>query len=167
VVFVKKVKVQQLSLEAFKKYGYYANMIDPDGEYFGKDPSRFYPDMVPFNSSSKNIGLSVCKISKREKIIDAMEYHTNTPEGIMPLDADVLMQVAPVSPDGEVPLDKIEVFYIPKGTMVVIRPGVWHHSVFVKDSESVNVLIVLPERTYANDCIVVDLKSEEYVQILD
>jgi ureidoglycolate lyase len=57
-------------------------------------------------------------------------------------------------------------FGIPRGTLVVLRPGVWHHAPFTIDGKPANVLVVLPERTYANDCVVVELSAEEQVEIL-
>ena len=43
---------------------------------------------------------------------------------------------------------------------VSIRPGVWHHAPFALDTDCANVLILLPERIYANDCTVVELAPE-------
>ena len=54
----------------------------------------------------------------------------------------------------------MQVFRVPMGTMVVLRPGVWHHAPFTVDDDPANVLIVLPERTYANDCLVVELGED-------
>jgi ureidoglycolate lyase len=45
-----------------------------------------------------------------------------------------------------------------------IRPGVWHHAPFVLEGAA-NVVIVLPERTYANDCVVVPLEGDSRVRI--
>ncbi|MCK5328144.1 MAG: ureidoglycolate lyase [Candidatus Latescibacteria bacterium] len=59
----------------------------------------------------------------------------------------------------------MRVFRIPKGTMVVLRPGVWHHAPFVVNEPVANVLIILPERTYATDCTVVELEEKERIRI--
>jgi len=105
-------------------------------------------------------------VEKREPIIDVTEYHSFTAEGILPLDNDILIHVAPATPpDGPVPLDKIRVFRVPTGTMVVLRPGVWHHAPFTVNEAPANVLIVLPMRTYANDCEVVPLDEGERIKI--
>ena len=39
--------------------------------------------------------------------------------------------------------------------MITLKPGVWHHAPFVvQEGAIVNVQILLPRRTYRNDCVV-------------
>jgi ureidoglycolate lyase len=92
------------------------------------------------------------------------EYHNYTAEGILPLDADILIHVAPATPEGEVPLVRIEIFRVPKGTFVSLHPGVWHHAPFAHDADVANVLIVLPERTYAQDCHVTEIAQDDQIE---
>ena len=58
-----------------------------------------------------------------------------------------------------------EAFIVPKGTLVCLNLGVWHLSAMPLNKETAHVLIVLPERIYLNDCIVVDYPEEKWVQI--
>jgi ureidoglycolate lyase len=95
--------------------------------------------------------------------IDTNEFHTSTGEGILPLDNDIFIHVGPATA-GEVPFEKIRVFLIPKGTMVVLRPGTWHHAPFTSGNKPANVLIVLPERTYAIDCTVKVSKEADLIE---
>lgn len=164
---MRKAKIKDLTLENFKEYGYFADMINPDATCIGEEPIQFYRDMLPFNTDNTNITFSVCRVIDRKKVVDITEYHTSTPEGILPLDGDVVMHVGIATPEGEVPLNDMEIFRVPQGTMVVLRPGVWHHAIFADGCECVNTLIVLPERTYANDCIVVELEEEEQIEIVE
>jgi hypothetical protein len=48
--------------------------------------------------------------------------------------------------------------------MLCLRSGVWHHAPFALEG-TVNVLIVLPEPTYANDCTVLELTHRQQIQI--
>ena len=41
-----KVKVKELSKEAFSIYGDYADMLNPQGYSFGEEPVLFYRDML-------------------------------------------------------------------------------------------------------------------------
>jgi ureidoglycolate lyase len=162
------VTVEKLSREAFAPFGEFANMINPDAEFLGEKPIQFFRDMVMLNLGSANLAaFSVCRVEKRPPVVDATEYHNGCGEGILPLDADALIHVAPATPAGVVPADRIRVFRVPKGTFVALRPGVWHHAPFVADAnvKAVNVLIVLPERTYANDCVVHTLAKGQQVNI--
>ena len=76
------------------------------------------------------------------------------------------MTAAATPPGAPVPLDRFRAFRVPKGTMVCLRPGVWHHAPFAVGGGPANVLIALPERTYANDCTVVELAEDEQIRIL-
>jgi ureidoglycolate lyase len=164
---MRTVKVKELCVEEFLPYGFYAKMIDPDAEKIGTAPIEFFRDMVQQDlGNSRTASLSTCRVERRDMVVDVTEYHTATGEGILPLDNDILIHVAPASPvDNQVPLDRIEVFRVPKGTMVVLRPGVWHHAPFTVNENPANVLIVLPERTYANDCKVFELKEQDRIRI--
>jgi len=164
---MRTVRIRGLTAEAFLPYGRYANLIDPTAERLGSPPIEFFRDMVQQDLGiATSASFSTCRVEKRETVIDMTEYHTQAAEGILPIDNDILIHVAPATaPDGSIPRDKIAVFRIPKGTLVVIRPGVWHHAPFTVNDAPANVLIVLPERTYANDCKVFQLEGEDRIRI--
>jgi hypothetical protein len=48
-----------------------------------------------------------------------------------------------------------------QATMVVIKPGTWHHGPFSLGSEPANILVALPERTYANDTRTIFLEGDD------
>lgn len=158
------VKVQELSLEAFQPYGTYSGLINPKKEKLGEPPIEFFRDMIQQDVCG-SASYSTCRVEKRDFVIDISEYHTATTEGILPIDNDILIHVGPATSNNGIPLEKIEVFRIPRGTMVVLRPGIWHHAPFTVNDDPANVLIVLPERTYANDCEVVEHKENEKINI--
>jgi len=164
---MKAVKAEKLAVDKFLPFGFYSNLINPNVEKIGAIPIEFFRDMVQQDLGGASIAsFSTCRVEKRDFIIDVTEYHTKTAEGILPLDNDVFIHVGPATvPNTGVPLEKTRVFKVPKGTMVVIRPGVWHHAPFTVDNTPANVLIVLPERTYANDCTVVELKGTNQLKI--
>lgn len=161
---MRKLKIRSLSAEAFAPYGTFADMVHPSSSRIGAPPIEFYRDMALLDLGGKSIAsFSVCRVEKRDSIIDVTEYHTSCGEGILPLDGDILIHVGPATPPGDVPLECIEVFQVPKGTFVSLRPGVWHHAPFAYRCKTVNVLIVLPERTYANDCTVRTLCGKDRI----
>jgi ureidoglycolate lyase len=159
---MRTVPITELSTEGFLPFGTYANLIDPDRLKIGSAPIEFFRDMVQQDLGGTAVAsFSTCRVEPREKVIDVTECHSSTGEGILPLDGDVLIHVAPACPtDAGVPLDEVVVFRVPRGTMVVLRPGVWHHAPYSTTDRPANVLIVLPERTYANDCRVVELGND-------
>ncbi|HEX2939265.1 MAG TPA: ureidoglycolate lyase [Ruminiclostridium sp.] len=161
---MKTIKVQKLTQEAFAKYGVFADMIHPQGEKFGEAPVEFFRDMVQLKSFHVNsTSLSVCRVTNRDNVIEVSESHSYCSEGSLPIDGDIIIHVAPAAA-GDVPEDKIEAFLVPKGTAVILNPGVWHHAGYPFSCDSVNVLTILPERTYANDCKVVELKEKIQIE---
>ena len=51
--------------------------------------------------------------------------------------------------------------------MVKLKPGVIHGAPISVTGDPVNVLILLPERTYSNDCQFTQLEEKDYMQIED
>ncbi len=163
---MRTLKIEELSAAEFPPFGTFANMIDPSAEKIGAPPLEFFRDMVQEDmGSARTVSFSTCRVEPREPVVDVTEYHTATGEGILPLDRDILIHVGPATPPGSpVPVDRFRIFRVPKGTMVCLRPGVWHHAPFGLGGTA-NVLIVLPERTYANDCVVVELAEGDRIRV--
>lgn len=164
---MRTVKAEELTAEAFMPFGFFARMTDPDAVKIGAPPIEFYRDMVQMDMGlSTRPSFSTCRVEKRDPVVDVTEYHSAVGEGCMPLDNDVLIHVGPATPPNDpVPLEEFRAFRVPAGTMTVIKPGVWHHAPFTANDKPANVLIVLPERTYANDCTVVELAEADRIAI--
>ena len=164
---MKSIKVEELTAVAFSPFGSFAKLVNPDSEKLGAPPVEFFRDAVQQDLGGSAIAsFSTCRVEKRDFVIVVSEYHTKCGEGIMPLDNDVLIHVAPATPpNAVVPVDKIRVFRVPKGTMVTLRPGVWHGAPWTASGQPANVLVVLPERTYANDCVFVKHSEAEKLKI--
>jgi ureidoglycolate lyase len=161
---MRKAEVRRLTREAFRPFGDFAALINPQAERIGAPPVEFYRDMLALRlGSSTTASISVCRVTTRPSVIDVTEFHNGTEEGILPLDDDVLIHVAAATAEDKPPVDRMEVFRVPRGTFVVLRQGTWHHAPFAVDKEVANVLIVLPERTYAVDCTVRPLARSQRV----
>lgn len=161
---MKTTHIKELTADAFAPYGGFTNMINPDTPKIGDAPIEFFRDMIQLDlGTSTTASFSVCRVEKRPLVVDTSEYHNDCGEGILPLDSDALIHVAPATPD-DINSDDVEVFRVPKGTMVVLRPGVWHHAPYAYGSDAANVLIILPERTYKKDCIVQEIPKKEQVE---
>jgi ureidoglycolate lyase len=161
-----QVKVKELTLESFQKFGSFANMLNPNAVKLGTAPVEFFRDMILLNlGRATAVSFSTCRVSKRPLIVKDLELHTFCQEGILPLDDEVLIGLAPATANGDLPWNRIEAFHVPQGTLVTLRPGVWHCGPFAAQADSVNVLIALPERAYANDCHVVAISSDKQCEI--
>lgn len=163
---MRTIKAQPLTAEAFKPYGSFASMLDPKGNCFPGD-ATFYPDQIELNvQGGKPVTFSPLTVKKSEKmIVTKAEYHNYTGEGVLVLDDDAVIHVAPPSNRQIVP-EKTEAFIVPKGTLVKINTGVWHLAAMPLHNELLHVMIILPERVYANDCVVCDYPEEEHIEIV-
>jgi len=160
-------KVKELTEENFREYGTFADMLHPEQYKDDGSSLKFFRELVGLNlGHENNVWFSALKVKKRPLIVDATEYHAYCSEGVFPIDGNILIHIGPGVKQGEeVPVEKMEIFRIPKGTMVSIRPGIWHYEPFAYDQEEVNILIILPERTYGNDMIYLELPEDKKIQI--
>jgi ureidoglycolate lyase len=163
-----EIKVQELTKENFEKYGSFCNLINPVDAICGGTghPVAFYRDMMPVHVPGPSLpSFSICRVEEREMIIKVGEYHSYATEANIPLEADCITYVA-VAGKGPCPVEKWEAFRVPKGTLVTYRPGVWHCAPFPYDTDVVNVVVFLPERTYANDCVFDHFEEDRWVKIV-
>jgi ureidoglycolate lyase len=163
---MKKISVIELEEKSFKVYGSFSNMINPDSPKLGPPPVEFYRDVSQITLGQSTIpSFSITRITPRPLVIEKFEYHNFTGEAFLPLDGDVFVHLAPAGHGDNISYDKIEVFRIPKGMLVTLHPGVWHQAPYCGSDAVVNVLVVLPERTYENDCNVICFPEENKLQI--
>ena len=160
-----KIKAVPITVENFRPYGSFASMLDPKGNCFPGD-ATFYPDQVELNvQGGRPITFSPLTVKKPERmIVNQAEYHNYTGEGVFVIDDDAIIHVAPPSNKVIVP-EKTEAFIVPRGTLVKLNTGVWHLAALPVHKDLLHVMIILPERTYANDCIVCDYPKDRQVEI--
>lgn len=158
------VTVKALSADAFRRYGTFASMVSPDGDVLAHGVTEFYRDLLPLPLAAPFPAASVTKISERPPFAEKWEYHTATGEAFMPLDGDAVACFIPAGRGQQPDVSMAEAFLIPQGTMVCIRPGVWHQAPFAC-GPCVHNLVLLPERTYANDCTVVQMAEDSFLEI--
>lgn len=161
---MKTIKAQKLTFENFQKYGRFARILNPEPPYIGKQPILFYRDIIQLGSICP-LSLSNTVVYPMELLVDILEYHTATGEGFMLLDGDGVICVGIATADGEIPVEELEAFYVPKGVMIYLNAGVWHFAPYPLDKEPLNSLVILPERTYVNDCIKKEIPMEKKLMI--
>lgn len=165
---MRTVGIRKLTMEAFAPYGVFASVTAPKGPKIGEKPVEFFRDMAQQSLGAGNIvSYSACAVKQRDWVITNAEYHNHCCEAIVCLDGDYLAHFAAACPEGEEPFDGIEVFLVPKGTLVVVRPGVWHQAGFPYGCGEVHILCALPERTYANDCVCMEIPESKRVRVED
>lgn len=162
---MRQVKVEALTHEGFAPFGQFYSMNNPDGYALCGEIHKFFPDRVTADSSHR-LGFSPIVVKKPEKmVITQQEYHTTTWEMIMPLDDDMILHCAPASAGTPVP-EYVKAFLVPKNTLIKMNAAIWHLAPLPANKDQLTAMIILPECTYANDCTVVDLKSDEQFEIV-
>lgn len=160
---MKKIQVQPLSQQSFSKYGSFENLFAPQtmGVGVGTD-NAFFPDVLPLNMNQASA--CVCHVKRRDMIVNNYEFHNRGSEGIVCLDADIVIFAgfgfAPFLPP------QFEAFLVPKGTIVKLKPGVLHGTQFPVDQDSAAVIVLLPERTFATDFVGGKLEGDDVLQLV-
>ena len=164
---MKTIRAQELSRKAFRQYGVYQNLLDnEDLAEASVRKAGFFADVVTLNFGGNTLPtVSACHVKKEEKnIIPMIEAHKNTCEGLLPLDADVIMFFGKVV-NGEPDPQTVEAFIVPKGTFVKVEPLIVHGRQFAVNAAEAHVLCLLPQRTFNNDMIKKILNDDEKIEI--
>lgn len=157
------MKIKELTMDSFSAYGRFSSMVEPHGASIGDDPILFYRDLMPVPAFSPHMSFSVTEIRRREPVVDVLEFHSKTSECFLNLDGDGIFCVGTATNTGLPDFESLNLFYAPKGTLIYIYPGVWHHAPYCIEGDVLHSLVFLPERTYANDCVVYQIPEEERI----
>lgn len=161
---MREIKSQKLDREAFRPYGDYIDLLRVKQTEQREEDNIFVPDLVKLHLDGRMpASICVARVSECERVVSVLEYHQFTCEGILPLDGDIDIFVGPSS--FRVDPETVEAFRVPRGTIVRLNPGVLHGRQFVVDTPAVNVLILLPERTFGNDCTFTRLEEKDQIRI--
>lgn len=161
------IKAQKITPENFIEFGSWFNIGAFEGLSLNGELHRFFPDRANIAcGSTAPIGFSGIEVKKPENmIVKALEYHNYTPECIVALNDDMIVHVSPASA-GTPALELTKAFIVPKGTLVKFNTGVWHLCPLPVHEEKLSALVILPERTYMNDCTVVELDEKNWFEIV-
>lgn len=157
---------EELERSSFRKLGEFEDLLTAgDTCSGGKTEEGFFPDLLRLCNNGKDTSVSITRVCGRNRTVASCEIHSDCCEGILPLDGDVYIFAAP--PFWYMRLDQTRLFRVPKGTMVKLKPGVIHGAPVSVTGGPVNVLILLPERTYSNDCRFIQLEEKDRMTIED
>ena len=160
---MREVKAVKINWADFAPFGTFYNMTEPDGYPLSGEIHKFYPDRIS-GTSMGSIAFSPIAVRKDDRIVKMAEYHTTTWEGIVALDDDMIIHVAPAS-GGTAVLELAKAFIVPQGCMVKINAAIWHLCPLPLNKEELHAMIILPECTYANDCTVVGFEEKDWFKI--
>ena len=116
---MKEITAVKINPTDFAPFGTYCSMTEPKGYPLQGEIHKFYPDRIS-GTCMGSMGFSPISVRKDERIVKMAEYHTTTWEGIVALDDDMIIHVAPASAGTPVP-ELTKAFLVPKGCMVKIN----------------------------------------------
>ena len=92
---MRTIKARPITAENFSYYGQFTDLQNPEGYSLGD----FYHDRVKMNVAGNHaIAFSPLVVHKTDPmVVSQAEYHNTTQEGILCLDDDVVIHVAPPS----------------------------------------------------------------------
>ena len=93
---MRELKATKINAADFAPFGTFFSMTEPEGYPLQGEIHKFYPDRIS-GTCMGSIGFSPIAVHKDERIVKAAEYHTTTWEGIVALDDDMIIHVAPAS----------------------------------------------------------------------
>lgn len=114
----------------------------PDG---GTEDFTWWERLGLFRETG-DVSINLLEAKKREFKVDKLEYHSETPEAIIPLGGSVILVVAPA---GELDESRIKAFLL-EGKGVILNKGVRHFIPYPLKGD-VQCLIVFKDATGAND----------------
>jgi len=161
---MKQLHLLELTSDTFLPYGRFASLLVPNGPVLGEKPIRFFRDLLPLGNG-KALAASVTQVEVMPMKVETMEFHTYTWEAFLSLDSDSCICVAPATGTAELNPDTLEIFRVPSGTMIYLHPGVWHYAPFPLGRSTLHSLVILPERTYVNDCVKVTIAEPRMIDV--
>ncbi len=162
---MKTIKAIPITMEAFAPFGQFYPMDAPKGYALCGELHQFFPDRLVADSLHR-VGYSPILVKKPERmVITQQENHTTTWEMLLPLDDDMIIHVSPASA-GMPATEHAQAFLVPKNTLVKLNAAVWHLAPLPANKDQLTAIVILPECTYANDCVVVDLKPEQQFEVV-
>jgi ureidoglycolate lyase len=160
------IKVQNLSLPTFSAFGSYASMLHAEQPHSGALRIEFYRDARQLGLSPTGAAtVSVVLAEPRVLVVNVLECLLTCVRGIIPVDGDVFLQLAPASPGAAVPVDALSVFFVPRGTLCTLKPGVWHYAPYPTGAHPVHALLVQPDPIPADSNIMRELAPWQQVRI--
>lgn len=144
-----KIKVSELTAEAFAPYGTYAN----SHAGYGEGSISFLPDRIIQMTGGTLNSLCSIRLKYRPFVITDTEYHNDCEELFGGFNNDVIFHVCRMTKQLEPDLDTLRVFRLPAGCFCRVKRGVLHHAPFaIEPGQVTDGIVMLPPTTYTIDC---------------
>ncbi len=148
-----KLPIENLSTEAFQPFGEFIEQ--PARAHDASGPGwQWWGELVKMKGGDRPYGIGYLDLKPAPLCFNWAERHMHSDELLAPLGGDCLVYVGPPDyPDEPAhmpPLERLRVFRVRQGQVVLLKPGVWHGAPLAIDSP-LNVLVILLHNTGKQD----------------
>jgi len=156
-----KVKVEELTKEAFAPYGIVVEM--PEGAKKESAVEDLWPGLVKWELDHETLEIAhgVCK--KRPLVVEGLERHNTTYELLVPIKSDLIVPVASEddreNKDAQPLARNVRGFLVKVGQAVFYDKGVWHLSPYPVEDEG-PFFVVFKHKTAPDNIIMKELDEE-------
>lgn len=126
---VYRIKAQELTPEAFKRYGTVIETPADDLDTIAEDRYTYWPSVGMFNTTTGQVMIGITRLFLRPFRTCVLERQFETETFLLPLTGDILLTVCAdkgMDPEEVVAYKTAEAFIIRRGQGVLFRPGVWY-----------------------------------------
>jgi hypothetical protein len=157
-----KIKVQELTAEAFSPYGTFVNPRAGHGD----GEIAFQPDKLLYHPGGETASLCTICMRYRPLVLKPTEYHEYCEEVFGGFNCDVVFHVGLLDKDCEPDLNSIKVFRLPAGWYARVKRYVLHHAGFVLDKDDTAYgIVLLSPSAYTIDCKVLEFGQSIDVEL--
>ncbi|WP_077341823.1 ureidoglycolate lyase [Pseudocolwellia agarivorans] len=152
-----KLAIENVSKEVFQSYGQLIEMPVKDDPTIAVENVTFWKQQAMFSIKGET-EVGVLKIKKQDMVFDQLENHFKTATGIICLDGDCVIAVAP--PSDDIPnVDTLKAYTIPQGQLFVLAEKCWHSATYPIDKDEITLLIIFQKDALDNDTVFEDISE--------
>ena len=151
---MKKIKVQQLTEEAFRPFG---RVITTEGRPYGGEEGmyRWYEKQAEVEGA-ETVSVNLLTAVNRPFVCRKFEAHRRTTETILPLTGGLI--VAGI-PEGEAVIERLAAFYVPVGMGVCWAKGAWHYAPYPLYNDE-TCAVIFRHGTGGDDAVFAELPED-------
>lgn len=148
------VLIQKITKEAFKKYGQVIENPVQERPTIAVETVTFWKQQLSININGET-EVGVLKVKKRDMIFNEFENHFKTPTGLICLDSDFVLAVAP--PQDTLPkTNEVEAFHVQQSQLIVLDAKCWHGECYPVDKNEITLLVIFQKDALDNDTVYKD-----------
>lgn len=152
------IKIEKVNKDVFSPYGEIIEMPVNTEPTVDVETVKFWKQQAMFAIEGET-EVGVLKIKRMDMIFNELENHFKTATGLICLDGDCAIAVAP--PTDELPAaNEIKAFKIEKGQFFVLAEKCWHSATYPLDQDEITLLVFFKKDSLDVDTVFEDMGQQ-------